>query len=184
MIGKVIAYGATRDQAIRRMRIALSEMVVEGIQTNIPLHQELLLDARFVRGGTSIHYLEKNGWRHGTLRRVNVLIEITRSADERDVGALSDALIESGALSVLIEDALADTQHEQPLYGEPGFEPEPTAWAQLTPARAGTAGSSRRHRRSCRSRNESGSGYRAARGGGRHRLGSGNAGAVSANANQ
>ncbi len=59
MIGKVIAYGATRDQAIRRMRIALSEMVVEGIQTNIPLHQELLTDARFVRGGTSIHYLEQ-----------------------------------------------------------------------------------------------------------------------------
>ena len=59
MVGKVIAYGATRDQAIRRMRIALSEMVVEGIQTNIPLHQELLTDARFVRGGTNIHYLEQ-----------------------------------------------------------------------------------------------------------------------------
>jgi acetyl-CoA carboxylase biotin carboxylase subunit len=59
MVGKVIAYGATRDQAIRRMRIALSEMVVEGILTNIPLHQELLNDARFVRGGTSIHYLEQ-----------------------------------------------------------------------------------------------------------------------------
>jgi acetyl-CoA carboxylase biotin carboxylase subunit len=59
MVGKVIAYGATRDQAMRRMRVALSEMVVEGIQTNIPLHRELLLDARFVRGGTSIHYLEQ-----------------------------------------------------------------------------------------------------------------------------
>jgi acetyl-CoA carboxylase biotin carboxylase subunit len=59
MIGKIIAYGATRDQAIRRMRIALSEMVVEGIQTNIPLHQELLLDTRFLRGGASIHYLEQ-----------------------------------------------------------------------------------------------------------------------------
>ncbi|HSD42967.1 MAG TPA: acetyl-CoA carboxylase biotin carboxylase subunit [Burkholderiales bacterium] len=59
MVGKVIAYGATREQAIRRMRIALSEMVVEGIQTNIPLHQELLTDARFLRGGTSIHYLEQ-----------------------------------------------------------------------------------------------------------------------------
>ncbi len=58
MIGKVIAYGATRDQAIRRMRIALSEMVVEGIQTNIPLHQDLLADTQFIRGGTSIHYLE------------------------------------------------------------------------------------------------------------------------------
>ena len=59
MVGKVIAYGATREQAIRRMRIALSEMVVEGIKTNIPLHQELLTDARFLRGGTSIHYLEQ-----------------------------------------------------------------------------------------------------------------------------
>ena len=58
MVGKVIAYGATRDQAIRRMRVALSEMVVEGIRTNLPLHQELLNDARFVRGGVSIHYLE------------------------------------------------------------------------------------------------------------------------------
>lgn len=58
MIGKVIAYGDTRDQAIRRMRVALSEMVVEGIKTNIPLHQELMLDAHFGEGGTSIHYLE------------------------------------------------------------------------------------------------------------------------------
>jgi acetyl-CoA carboxylase biotin carboxylase subunit len=40
------------------MRIALSEMVVEGIQTNIPLHRELMLDGGFVEGGTSIHYLE------------------------------------------------------------------------------------------------------------------------------
>ena len=59
MIGKVIAYGATREQAIQRMRIALSEMVVEGIQTNISLHLDLLHDMRFVRGGTSIHYLEQ-----------------------------------------------------------------------------------------------------------------------------
>ena len=59
MVGKVIAYGDTRDQAIARMRIALSEMVVEGIKTNIPLHQELMTDAAFRRGGTSIHYLEK-----------------------------------------------------------------------------------------------------------------------------
>jgi len=59
MVAKVIAYGATRDQAIRRMRVALSEMVVQGIQTNIPLHQDLLNDTRFLRGGTSIHYLEQ-----------------------------------------------------------------------------------------------------------------------------
>ncbi len=58
MVGKVIAYGNTREQAIRRMQIALSEMVVEGISTNIPLHRELMLDARFIEGGTNIHYLE------------------------------------------------------------------------------------------------------------------------------
>jgi acetyl-CoA carboxylase biotin carboxylase subunit len=58
MIAKVITYGDTRAQALARMRIALSEMVVEGINTNIALHRELLIDARFVEGGTSIHYLE------------------------------------------------------------------------------------------------------------------------------
>ena len=59
MVGKLIAYGATREQAIARMRIALSEMVVEGIQTNIPLHRDLLNDTSFMRGGVSIHYLEQ-----------------------------------------------------------------------------------------------------------------------------
>jgi acetyl-CoA carboxylase biotin carboxylase subunit len=59
MIGKLISFGDTREQAIRRMRIALSEMMVDGIKTNIPLHQELMLDERFMQGGTSIHYLEE-----------------------------------------------------------------------------------------------------------------------------
>jgi acetyl-CoA carboxylase, biotin carboxylase subunit len=59
LIGKLIAYGDTREQAIARMRVALSEMVIEGIQTNIPLHQELMNDAAFIRGGVSIHYLEE-----------------------------------------------------------------------------------------------------------------------------
>jgi acetyl-CoA carboxylase biotin carboxylase subunit len=59
MVGKVIAFGASREQALGRMRIALSEMVVEGIQTNIPLHRELLNDTRFLKGGVSIHYLEQ-----------------------------------------------------------------------------------------------------------------------------
>jgi acetyl-CoA carboxylase biotin carboxylase subunit len=58
MIGKLIAYGDNRQEAIARMRIALSEMVVEGIKTNIPLHQELLTDAAFLRGGTPIQYVE------------------------------------------------------------------------------------------------------------------------------
>lgn len=59
MIAKVITYGDTRAQAVARMTIALSEMVVEGIKTNIALHRELMVDARFVEGGTSIHYLEQ-----------------------------------------------------------------------------------------------------------------------------
>ncbi len=59
MVGKLIAYGATREQAIARMKTALSEMVIEGIKTNVPLHQDLMHDAAFVQGGTSIHYLEQ-----------------------------------------------------------------------------------------------------------------------------
>ena len=59
MIGKVIVYGDTREQAIARMQTALAETVVEGIQTNIPLHRELMVDAKFMEGGTNIHYLEK-----------------------------------------------------------------------------------------------------------------------------
>jgi len=59
MIGKLITYGDTREQAIARMRIALSEMYVEGIHTNIELHSELMADAAFHIGGTSIHYLEQ-----------------------------------------------------------------------------------------------------------------------------
>ena len=59
MIGKVIMYGDTREQAIARMRTALLETVVEGISTNIPLHQDLMVDAKFLEGGTNIHYLEE-----------------------------------------------------------------------------------------------------------------------------
>jgi acetyl-CoA carboxylase, biotin carboxylase subunit len=59
MVGKLLTYGATRDQAIARMRIALSELIVEGIKTNAPLHRELMDDAEFNKGGFSIHYLEK-----------------------------------------------------------------------------------------------------------------------------
>ncbi len=59
LIGKIISYGATRDQAIKRLSIALSEVAIEGINTNIALHQDLLRDAAFLRGGTSIHYLEE-----------------------------------------------------------------------------------------------------------------------------
>jgi acetyl-CoA carboxylase, biotin carboxylase subunit len=57
MIAKVIAYGETRDLAMARMRVALSEMVIEGIKTNILLHQEILNDSNFIAGGVNIHYL-------------------------------------------------------------------------------------------------------------------------------
>ncbi|HEY5569112.1 MAG TPA: acetyl-CoA carboxylase biotin carboxylase subunit [Gammaproteobacteria bacterium] len=59
LIGKVIAHGENRDAAIARMTTALSEIVVEGIHTNVPLHQEIFLHSAFKAGGTDIHYLEK-----------------------------------------------------------------------------------------------------------------------------
>ena len=59
MIGKLIVHGADRAQAIARMRVALSEMVVDGIKTNVPLQQRILADGGFARGGQNIHYLEK-----------------------------------------------------------------------------------------------------------------------------
>ncbi|MCP3870987.1 MAG: acetyl-CoA carboxylase biotin carboxylase subunit [Gammaproteobacteria bacterium] len=59
MIGKLIAHGEDRETAIARMRTALSEMVIDGIKTNIPLHREIMRDGTFTRGGASIHYLEK-----------------------------------------------------------------------------------------------------------------------------
>ena len=59
MIGKVIAHGGNRDAAIARMKNALTEIVIEGIKTNVPLHQEIFQHAAFQAGGTDIHYLEK-----------------------------------------------------------------------------------------------------------------------------
>ena len=59
MIGKIIAYGRDRDMAIARMRVALDELVLDGIRTNVPLHKWLLWDPGFLRGGFNIHYLEK-----------------------------------------------------------------------------------------------------------------------------
>ena len=59
MIGKLITYGESRDEAIARMRHALEEIVVEGIKTNIPLQRAIMADENFFAGGTNIHYLEK-----------------------------------------------------------------------------------------------------------------------------
>jgi len=59
LIGKVITYGHDREAALSRMRIALDEMVIDGIKTNIPLHEDLVRDEAFKNGGVNIHYLEK-----------------------------------------------------------------------------------------------------------------------------
>ncbi len=59
MIAKLIAFGETREVAIERMKIALSEMVVDGIKTNIPLHRDIMTDTHFLAGGVNIHYLQK-----------------------------------------------------------------------------------------------------------------------------
>ncbi len=59
LIGKLISHGETRDIAIRRMRNALEEMVIEGIKTNIPLQRDIMADTNFAKGGFNIHYLEK-----------------------------------------------------------------------------------------------------------------------------
>ncbi|MEZ7951783.1 MAG: acetyl-CoA carboxylase biotin carboxylase subunit [Halioglobus sp.] len=58
LIAKIISYGENRDIALARMRVALDELVVEGIHTNTPLHRDLVRDAAFKAGGVSIHYLE------------------------------------------------------------------------------------------------------------------------------
>jgi acetyl-CoA carboxylase biotin carboxylase subunit len=59
MIAKLLAYGEDRRTAMARMRIALSEMIVDGIKTNIALHRDIMNDAAFMAGGVNIHYLEK-----------------------------------------------------------------------------------------------------------------------------
>ncbi len=59
MIGKLIVHGRDRDTAIARMRIALGELVIDGVKTNIPLQQRILADGGFQQGGQNIHYLEK-----------------------------------------------------------------------------------------------------------------------------
>jgi acetyl-CoA carboxylase biotin carboxylase subunit len=59
MIGKIIAHGENREAAVARMRVALDEMVLNGIKSNIPLHKWLLADPGFIEGGFNIHYLEK-----------------------------------------------------------------------------------------------------------------------------
>ena len=59
MIAKIITHAPTRKEALKRMEVALDEMIIDGIKTNIPLQQEIVRDALFAEGGVNIHYLEK-----------------------------------------------------------------------------------------------------------------------------
>lgn len=59
MIGKLIGFGETREEAFARVRNALDEIIIDGIKTNIELHQHIMRDKAFIEGGTNIHYLEK-----------------------------------------------------------------------------------------------------------------------------
>ena len=59
LIGKLITWGVDRETALIRMRNALDELLIEGINTNIELHKSLVRDGYFQQGGVNIHYLEK-----------------------------------------------------------------------------------------------------------------------------
>ncbi|MCY4356290.1 MAG: acetyl-CoA carboxylase biotin carboxylase subunit [Gammaproteobacteria bacterium] len=59
LVAKLISYGNTREQALTRMQIALDEMLIDGISSNIPLHRDLVRDSKFQKGGVNIHYLEQ-----------------------------------------------------------------------------------------------------------------------------
>ena len=59
LIAKLIAHGSNREAAFARMSTALTEIVIDGIDTNLPLHRDLIHDAAFAAGGTDIHYLEQ-----------------------------------------------------------------------------------------------------------------------------
>jgi acetyl-CoA carboxylase biotin carboxylase subunit len=59
MIGKLIAHGENRASALARMRVALNEIVIEGIKSNVPLQRDIITDNAFMAGGADIHYLEK-----------------------------------------------------------------------------------------------------------------------------
>ena len=121
MIGKLIVHGDTREQALARMRTALSEIVVEGIKTNIPLHRELMVDAKFIEGGTSIHYLE--GWLEPAqaVRRATHARARAASAPSAGRGGVRRADRRVGRVVGLGRRRRRRHGDEQALFGEPGM---------------------------------------------------------------
>ena len=118
-------HGKTREEALARMRVALSEVLVEGISTNITLHKQILADSEF-----------NKGWHEHSLsgkapRRMDVDAQGDRTCCVRSIFSVmkkapkTSAIcsLDAGAMSVTIEDADRDKPDEVPLYGEPGLEP-------------------------------------------------------------
>jgi hypothetical protein len=150
MIGKLIAYGDTREQAIRRMRIALSEMMVEGIKTNIPLHQDLMLDPRFIEGRHQ-HPLPRAQARRpqrsprARARDVDLVDPAGRRRASRGALRRADG---AGAISVSDRGRRRRHRRETPQFGEPGHLP--SLWdhsrviALFDPRRPSSAASPRR----------------------------------------
>ena len=136
LIGKVIAWADTREQAIAKMRIALSEMIVEGIETNLPLHQELMLDSAFMRGGhqhplpgreavqaepsrLAISHEDAPAVFGLESQRQMPWVSIAIDVDADRAQAVADALLEHGACSVDVSDAQAGSAQERAIFDEP-----------------------------------------------------------------
>ena len=128
LIGKVIAHGETREAAIARMKNALAEMVIEGIKTNIALHQEICSHPAFRAGGQDIHYLERRlGSALGACRLPGTSFDLGAGWPRSRRGGL----LRGGALSVTLEDSSDDAVLE-PAPGEMRLWP-PRACRRCSP---------------------------------------------------
>ena len=160
MIGKIIVHGDTREQALARMRTALSETVVEGIQTNIPLHRELMVDAKFIDGGTNIHYLEELAGAAQALSADRApMFELTLlCAAKTRSKRCRDALDELGcAVASRSRTPTRRPTPSRPLFGEPGMPPPKDGWqrSRVVALFADEAPAQRSGARCCRRRTSS-----------------------------
>ena len=117
LIGKVIAHGDTRETAIARMRNALAEMVIEGIKTNVALHQEIFTHQAFRKGGQDIHYLERRLGLQVAAPHVVPHSPSLSTLDGLDAERVEEACFEFGALAVSYTDQRDDPMLE-PAPGE------------------------------------------------------------------
>src|SRR6202000_1172944 len=111
LIGKVITHGETREAAIARMKNALGEMVIEGIKTNIALHQEIFSHQAFGAGGQDIHYLERRlgvrGGRRAPGARRMPFLQLTLQLQGLSAELAEEAAFGAGALPATLTDSRA-----------------------------------------------------------------------------